>query len=60
MTTDAHARRQLAFPFLFVSGCVFLVRFTQGRRTLPAAFLHPVRAFSIGDAGAQRKRKATN
>ena len=27
----------IALPFLFVSGCVFLVRFTQGRRTLPAA-----------------------
>ena len=27
----------IAFPFLFVTGCVFLVRFTQGRRTLPAA-----------------------
>ena len=26
-----------AFPFFFVTGCVFLVRFTEGRRTLPAA-----------------------
>jgi 4-amino-4-deoxy-L-arabinose transferase-like glycosyltransferase len=27
----------IAFPFLFVVGAVLLVRFTQGRRTLPAA-----------------------
>jgi predicted membrane-bound mannosyltransferase len=27
----------IAMPFFFVTGCVFLVRFTQGRRTLPAA-----------------------
>ncbi|MGH7790480.1 MAG: glycosyltransferase family 39 protein, partial [Candidatus Binatia bacterium] len=27
----------IAFPFFVVTGCVFLVRFTQGRRTLPAA-----------------------
>src|SRR5215468_9666399 len=27
----------IAFPFMFVTGCVFLVRFTQGRCTLPAA-----------------------
>ena len=27
----------IALPFFFVTGCVFLVRFTQGRRTLPAA-----------------------
>jgi 4-amino-4-deoxy-L-arabinose transferase-like glycosyltransferase len=27
----------IVFPFLFVTGTVFLVRFTQGRRTLPAA-----------------------
>jgi 4-amino-4-deoxy-L-arabinose transferase-like glycosyltransferase len=27
----------IALPFLFVCGSVFLVRFTQGRRTLPAA-----------------------
>ncbi|MGE3498538.1 MAG: ArnT family glycosyltransferase [Candidatus Binatia bacterium] len=28
----------IAFPFLFTVACTFLVRFTQGRRTLPAAF----------------------
>ncbi len=27
----------ISFPFLFVIGCTFLVRFTQGRHTLPAA-----------------------
>ncbi len=27
----------ISFPFLFVSGCVLLVRFAQGCRTLPAA-----------------------
>ena len=27
----------IALPFLFVTGCVLLVRFTQGRRTLAAA-----------------------
>ena len=27
----------IAFPFSFVTGCALLVRFTQGRRTLPAA-----------------------
>jgi 4-amino-4-deoxy-L-arabinose transferase-like glycosyltransferase len=27
----------IAFPFLFVSGCAALVRFTQGRRMLPVA-----------------------
>src|SRR3990172_10687005 len=27
----------ISFPFLFVIGCTLLVRFTQGRRTLPAA-----------------------
>jgi 4-amino-4-deoxy-L-arabinose transferase-like glycosyltransferase len=29
----------ISFPFLFVIGMVLLVRFTQGRRTLPAALL---------------------
>lgn len=28
----------ISFPFLFVIGLVFLIRFTQGRRTLPLAF----------------------
>jgi len=27
----------IAFPFLFVTGCLFLVRFAHGRRTLPLA-----------------------
>ncbi len=29
----------ISFPFLFTIGVTLLVRFTQGRRTLPAAFL---------------------